>query len=155
MFLQRRTCGVFYRFIELILQAGAGSELFSQALSRIVLETDLTGAARAIFGDKEGITAILGTGANAGYYNGYSIIHQPKSLGFFLGDEGSGAYLGKQLLKAYLEETLPEAIAGHLSNTFKGYPDDWIQNLLKQPAAYDYGRFAAEMLALQNASLCY
>jgi len=45
----------------------------------IVLETDLTGAGRAIFEYKEGITAILGTGANAGYYNGYSIIHQPES----------------------------------------------------------------------------
>jgi len=124
------------------------TELFPNM--EIVLETDLTGAARAIFGDQKGITAILGTGANAGYYNGYSIIHQPKSLGFFLGDEGSGAYLGKLLLKAYLEETLPEDIASHISTTFKSYPDDWIRNLLKQPAAYDYGRLAAEMLAFRT-----
>jgi N-acetylglucosamine kinase-like BadF-type ATPase len=116
----------------------------------IVLETDLTGAGRAIFEYKEGITAILGTGSNAGYYNGYSIIHQPESLGFFLGDEGSGAYLGKQMLKAYLEETLPEDIADHLFITFQKYPDGWIQKLLKQPAAFDYGRLAAEMLAFRT-----
>lgn len=116
----------------------------------IFLETDLTGAARAIFGDQKGITAILGTGANAGYYDGHNIVHQPESLGFFLGDEGSGAYLGKQLLKAFLENSLPDDIANHLTISLKSFSDDWSQQLLKQPTACDYGRLASEMLAFRD-----
>ncbi len=116
----------------------------------IVLETDLTGAGRAIFGNQKGIAAILGTGANAGYFDGNSIINQPKSLGFFLGDEGSGAYLGKQMLKAYLEESLPPEIARHVSVLFHSYADGWIQKLLKSPSAQDYGLLAAEMLSFRE-----
>ena len=74
----------------------------------ITIETDLTGTGRSLFGDQEGIAAILGTGSNAGFYNGERISHQPLSLGFLLGDEGSGAYFGKILLQNYLRGNLPE-----------------------------------------------
>jgi N-acetylglucosamine kinase-like BadF-type ATPase len=60
--------------------------------------SDLEGAAIALFGNKPGIAAILGTGAAAGYYNGQLIEHQTPSLGYLLGDEGSGAYIGKELI---------------------------------------------------------
>ncbi len=76
----------------------------------ISIETDLTGTGRAIFGDQHGVAAILGTGANAGYYDGKAIKHQPLSLGFLLGDEGSGAYLGKVLMQHYLRGDLPTDI---------------------------------------------
>jgi len=78
--------------------------------AEIIIETDLTGTGRAVFGDRQGLAAILGTGANAGFYNGENISHQPLSLGFLLGDEGSGAYFGKILLQHYLRGDLQEDI---------------------------------------------
>jgi len=78
--------------------------------AEITIETDLVGTGRAIFGDNKGIAAILGTGANAGYYDGQRITHQPLSLGFLLGDEGSGAYLGKVFFQHYLRGSLPQEI---------------------------------------------
>lgn len=84
--------------------------------AEIIIETDLTGTGRAVFGDGQGLAAILGTGANAGFYNGESISHQPLSLGFLLGDEGSGAYFGKILLQHYLRGDLPEDIMKLLEN---------------------------------------
>lgn len=60
--------------------------------------TDLEGSAVALFGNRPGIAAILGTGAAAGYYNGQRIERQTPSLGYLIGDEGSGAYIGKVLI---------------------------------------------------------
>jgi len=78
--------------------------------ARIYVSHDLLAAAHALCGDKEGIAAILGTGSNSCYYDGRDIKDKIFSLGFFFGDEGSGAYLGKQLLTAYLHKELPEEI---------------------------------------------
>ena len=64
--------------------------------------TDLEGAAIALFGNKPGVAAILGTGAAAGYYNGKEIERQAPSLGYLLGDEGGGAYIGKTLIAKVL-----------------------------------------------------
>ena len=58
-------------------------------------------AARALWFDEPGIVAILGTGSNSCVYDGINIIEAVPSLGYILGDEGSGAYLGKKLLQYY------------------------------------------------------
>ena len=73
-------------------------------------DSDLLGAARALFGNAPGIACILGTGSNSGLYDGSVIIYRVPPLGFILGDEGSGAYLGKELLKAVFRRTLPSEI---------------------------------------------
>ena len=78
--------------------------------ARLYVSHDLLAAAHALCGDEEGIAAILGTGSNSCYYDGKDIIDGIFSLGYFFGDEGSGAYLGKQLLTAYLHKELPEYI---------------------------------------------
>jgi N-acetylglucosamine kinase-like BadF-type ATPase len=78
--------------------------------ARIHINHDLLAASHALCGDKEGIAAILGTGSNSCYYDGKEIKDKIFSLGYFFGDEGSGAYLGKQLLTAYLHNELPEEI---------------------------------------------
>lgn len=75
---------------------------------------DLLGAARALFGRKEGIACILGTGSNSCLYDGKNILENVTSLGYFFGDEGSGAYLGKLWLTEYLRGRMPE----HLKNLF-------------------------------------
>ena len=81
-------------------------KVFSTAA--IQVESDLLGAARALCLHSDGIACILGTGSNACIYNGKEIVNEASSLGFILGDEGSGSYLGKQLLTAYLYNELPD-----------------------------------------------
>lgn len=61
--------------------------------------TDLYGAARALFDDKPGVAVILGTGSNSCHYDGDSIVQDIPPLGYILGDEGSGASLGRALLR--------------------------------------------------------
>ena len=73
------------------------SELFPQA-SIVEAHSDLLGAARALCGRKEGIACILGTGANSCLYDGNGIVQHTPALGYILGDEGSGAALGKRFL---------------------------------------------------------
>jgi len=65
------------------------------------------GAARALFGDQPGIACILGTGSNACLYDGKKIAMGISPLGFILGDEGSGAVMGRKLLGDYFKEVMP------------------------------------------------
>jgi len=76
----------------------------------IKINHDLMGAAKALFGNNEGIACILGTGSNSCHYDGEKIIKSAVSLGFILGDEGSGSYLGKLLITNYLKDNLPTEI---------------------------------------------
>lgn len=66
----------------------------------IEVESDLMGAAKALWGDSSGIACIMGTGANSGVYDGHAITANIPPLGYVLGDEGSGAVLGCMLLNA-------------------------------------------------------
>ncbi len=81
-------------------------------LQSVSVESDMLGAARAAFsraatGQHTGVVCILGTGSNAAVYDGYAITSPSRSLGFWLGDEGSGAYLGRQLVVRLLHGQLP------------------------------------------------
>lgn len=76
--------------------------------SKVVVNHDLTGAARALCLHEEGLACILGTGSGACYYDGKEIVKSSPGLGFILGDEGSGAYLGKILIQRYLYKMLDE-----------------------------------------------
>lgn len=69
--------------------------------SEIEVNSDILASARALLGNQKGIVAILGTGSNSSLYNGSKIIKGINSLGYILGDEGSGAHLGKTFLNAY------------------------------------------------------
>lgn len=75
--------------------------------ARVHIETDLTGAARSLFGTAAGTALILGTGMNAGRCGGGHVTHGITSLGYILGDEGSGADLGRHLLTAALRGEVP------------------------------------------------
>ena len=78
--------------------------------ARIDAGTDLMGAARALLGHKSGFAAILGTGSNSCLFDGERIILKVDSLGFLLGDEGSGGYMGKRLITDYIHGYMPEEI---------------------------------------------
>jgi glucosamine kinase len=87
---------------------------------KIIIEvnTDLFAAARALCGNEKGMVAILGTGANSCYYNGKKIVKNNPSLGFILGDEGSGAFLGKKVLQYYLYQTFDEELMARFNKTY-------------------------------------
>ena len=75
--------------------------------ANVSVEHDLTAAGRAVLQHEEGFVGILGTGTNTGLYDGKNISHNIDSLGYFLGDEGSGCWLGKRLLRDHLRNYLP------------------------------------------------
>ena len=81
------------------------SRIYPQAT--IEAHSDVLGAARALFGDQAGIACILGTGSNVCLYNGKEITGGVSPLGFILGDEGSGAVMGRKLLGDYFKEVMP------------------------------------------------
>jgi glucosamine kinase len=85
------------------------AEVFPAAESTEI-NSDLLAAARALCGHEPGIACILGTGSNNCLYDGEKIVNNIGSLGFWLGDEGSGGYLGKQLVVHYLHRELPAAL---------------------------------------------
>lgn len=91
--------------------------MMHQALQRVFADAsvevydDLLGAARATARNKPAIVLVLGTGMNNGFYDGSSFRFQVDSLGYVLGDEGSGTDLGRRLLRAALRRTLPEPLA--------------------------------------------
>ena len=75
--------------------------------AQVEVEHDLLAAARATCGRSAGIACILGTGSNSCYYDGGRILDNVPSLGWLLGDEGSGTHLGKALLRAWFYRELP------------------------------------------------
>ena len=77
-------------------------------LQTVTVNSDMLGAARAAMGHERGIACILGTGANACCYDGATITRGIQSLGFWLGDEGSGGYLGKTLVRDFFQNRLPD-----------------------------------------------
>lgn len=81
----------------------AVSAVFKDA--KVFVDHDLMGAARALCGNEKGVACILGTGSNSCYYNGKKIIKNSPGLGYILGDEGSGAYLGKKVIQYFLYNT--------------------------------------------------
>lgn len=85
--------------------------------ARIDVDHDLLASSRALLFNQPGFAAILGTGTNSCLYDGKYIVQNIDSLGYFLGDEGSGSYLGKKLLRDYLRGYLPEV----LNHQFKQY----------------------------------
>lgn len=77
--------------------------------ARVVeVASDMLGASRGLCGHEPGLACILGTGANNALYDGQNNVRSIGSLGFWLGDEGSGSYLGKTLVVHFLQNELPE-----------------------------------------------
>jgi glucosamine kinase len=102
--------------------------------ARININHDLLAAAHALCGDAEGIAAILGTGSNSCYYDGKEIKDGIFSLGYFFGDEGSGAYLGKQLLSAFLHKELPGEIETLLKEEYPKSLESILDAVYSKPA---------------------
>jgi N-acetylglucosamine kinase-like BadF-type ATPase len=99
----------------------------------IEVESDLLGAARGLFQDKQGIACILGTGSNSCSYDGNSIIENVSPLGFILGDEGSGAVLSKIFIADCLKNQVSEAIKTSFFDKYQLTPAIVLENVYKKP----------------------
>lgn len=110
--------------------------------SRVEVDTDLLAAARALCGREPGIACIMGTGSNSCYYDGKEIRANVSPLGFILGDEGSGAVLGKFFLGDVLKNQLPKALADEFLAEYDLDRMKVIRRVYKEPAA---NRFLASV----------
>jgi len=109
----------------------------------IVVESDLLGAARALCGNKAGIACILGTGSNSCLYDGNEIISNTSPLGFILGDEGSGAFLGKTLVGNILKKIFSQELQELFMKRFHLTPSIIINKVYKEPMP---NRFLASLV---------
>lgn len=101
-------------------------------VSVINAETDILGAARALSGHEKGNVCILGTGSNCCFYNGKRITKSFPGLGYILGDEGSGAYLGKKVIQHYLYDIFDADLKAAFNKTFDHSKQDILERIYKQ-----------------------
>ena len=87
--------------------------------TQIDVFSDLLGSCRALCKNEKGVVSILGTGSNSCYYDGYKINMQINSLGYLLGDEGSGYALGRSFLKKLLRNELNDRISRSIEDTYQ------------------------------------
>jgi N-acetylglucosamine kinase-like BadF-type ATPase len=97
------------------------------------VESDLMAAAHALCGTSEGIACILGTGSNSCHYNGSEVVENVSPLGFILGDEGSGAVIGKKLLSDILKKQLPENVRESFFRKYRTDSIEILENIYKKP----------------------
>lgn len=138
--------------------SGCGNEkncqLVSAALQQrfptaeIHVAHDLMAAAHGLLGHEKGIACILGTGANSCLYDGKNIVNQAVSLGYLVGDEGSGTQIGKNVLRSYFYGFMPADLRQEFEAYYQLTHKDFIDKLyhFPQPNMYlaDFCKFAGE-----------
>lgn len=112
------------------------SAVFAEA--EIHVYTDLFAAARALCGHEPGIACIIGTGANSCLYDGKEISDNIPPLGYILGDEGSGTYIGKELLNRYLKRDMPAPLSQQFEKRYQITVADVLENTYQKPQANRY-----------------
>lgn len=115
--------------------------LFPSAM--VTIQSDLLAAARSLCGHEPGIACILGTGSNSCLYDGNTITEQTPTLGFWLGDEGSGSVMGRELVIAYLNHELPEQLAGKFEKRYQLSKKEVLHRAYEEPFPNRYfGQFS-------------
>lgn len=114
------------------------NRLVEQAITRhlpvpVEIGSDLLGAARSLCGRRPGIACIMGTGSNSCYYDGQTIAANVSPLGYVLGDEGSGAVLGRLLVGDCLKNQLPAPLKEAFFKRFDLTPQLILERVYKQP----------------------
>ena len=109
---------------------------------KIDVHTDLLAAARALCGHSEGIACIMGTGSNSCYYDGKEIAENVSPLGYILGDEGSGAVLGRRLVGDVLKRQLPADLCEKFLSQYQLDRLTIIRRVYREPQA---NRFLASL----------
>lgn len=103
------------------------------AADEVEVASDMLGAARALCGRRAGIACILGTGSNSCFYDGERIVANVSPLGFILGDEGSGAVLGRLLVGALLKNQLTPGLKEAFLEQYALTPADIIERVYRRP----------------------
>ncbi len=122
--------------------------LFNQTI--IEVNHDLLGAARALFKNNPGIALILGTGANTCLYDGKNITKNIPSLGYILGDEGGGDYLGKLFVTELLYGNIPEKISNVFLAKYQLTKSQIMQKIYKEE---NPNKFLASICEFINANI--
>lgn len=110
------------------------SSLIAQFRTPTVVESDMLGAARSLFQDQKGIACIIGTGSDSCFYDGKNIVKNIRSLGFILGDEGSGATLGKLFLSDCLKGLADKEITESFFEVYRISTDEILNYVYSEPA---------------------
>ncbi|WP_295221580.1 BadF/BadG/BcrA/BcrD ATPase family protein [uncultured Chryseobacterium sp.] len=136
-------CGVQQNCDTIIEELG---RVFTKA--EIIVKEDLTAAAYAAYRGKPAIVCILGTGSNSCYFNGENIRIQLPSLGFLVGDEGSGSAIGKQLVRSFFMQKLPQDLSAEFEKTYNLTVEETLKNMYHttRPNAFlaDFNKFVVE-----------
>jgi N-acetylglucosamine kinase-like BadF-type ATPase len=107
---------------------------------------DLMAACHAVLGHDKGIACILGTGSNSCVYDGNDIVERAVSLGYLVGDEGSGMHIGREVVRAYFYGFMPEDLRKQFQADTHLELKDFIQQLyhVEQPSKYlaTFAKFA-------------
>ncbi|HEY0298496.1 MAG TPA: N-acetylglucosamine kinase [Arachidicoccus sp.] len=107
------------------------SKIFPQ--SKPFVDTDLTASARATCGSTKGVISILGTGSGVAYFNGNKIAKVQNGIGYILGDEGSGSYLGRKVIQYFLYNTFDDELMHHFNEKYTTSRDQILDNVYHQP----------------------
>nr|WP_325288447.1 hypothetical protein [uncultured Bacteroides sp.] len=110
-----------------------GASLVAQFKTPIQVESDLLAAARGLFKCEAGIACILGTGSNSCFYDGKIIVKNVKAGGYILGDEGSGATMGKAFLSDLLKGLAPSTIANDFYDKFRINNNEVMESVYNRP----------------------
>lgn len=104
----------------------------------ISVESDIIAAYKSVFNNQNGIVSILGTGSNSGQFVGGKMVNNVKSLGYLMGDEGSGSQIGKDLMRDYFRAKLPKDISNFMDDYFGKNKDEVLKEVyrLKYPNRY-------------------
>jgi glucosamine kinase len=98
------------------------------------VDSDLTGSALSVLGKRRGVVAILGTGSNSGLFDSGKLVERVPALGYILGDEGSGAFLGRQLISDFFKFQMPEKLGEKFHQSYNLSEGDVIRNVYREPA---------------------
>jgi N-acetylglucosamine kinase-like BadF-type ATPase len=136
-------CGVKQNCITIEEEVG---RVFTNA--EIIVKEDLTAAAYAAYNGKPTIVCILGTGSNSCYFDGENLKIKLPSLGYLVGDEGSGSAIGKQLVRRFFMQKLPDDLSCEFEKTYKLTVDETLKNMYhtSRPNAYlaNFNKFVVE-----------
>ncbi len=106
--------------------------------AKVYVEHDLMGASKALCGNEKGVACILGTGSNSCYYNGKKIVKNSPGLGYVLGDEGSGAYLGRKVIQYFLYNTFDADLMDRFNAKYNTNSDEILTAVYKKPLPNRY-----------------
>ena len=116
----------------------------------VIADHDTLGAAISLCGNDMGIACILGTGSNSCYYDGKTVKKTILSLGYLLGDEGSGTHIGKKILYDYLKNRMPEDIRRLFYEKYKKHAEDMVAQMY---AAQKIGAYFAQFSYFASENL--